>query len=739
MAKRSSRRRTNPQPSPSTQSGSRTAPTNEVESPSPETSMPEAAKPPGQNLSPTTPQGRNRRRNPQISSPEPNSGSGMPAQDKHADANVTTDPLAKQETAKPADEPKSKTAEPVAKEVTRDESEVARLRARITELEVREQELARLRGEYAELSAALKRREVEVSEIAALQAEKQALLEKLNSELSERQNLIRRTEELQWLEQSNQRLLSTVEEMSNAWQPERVTELEMEIAVLQRQIKYLKDRIEEMVTANEDLQRRLAEIDVSEIDDLRKALRESRDECVELSQTLKLHQSQIDDAVAKRTLVGQATGLHSRNLKLTEENAALRIEVNKLQAQTAQIDAIRAGFRQMELENRKLKETIDSINESEERHRERCARAFDALQLVLEEPECNSAVRPSPWPGDRAVINQVVGIAKDNQFIFERYQLQWLLAAIHSARLVILKGFSGLGKTSLPILLARSIGAGYDLVPVQPSWRSKVDLLGFFNHFDQRFLPTRFTKALLRAQQPGFRDRHYFIILDEMNLSRVEYYFSDFVVQLEDTADPYIELFDNASIDVRLPNTGIGQYIQQGNQLRIPPNVTFFGTINDDETTFAISDKIYDRAQVIHFYGSQQAGRGKLPTQSSNALSFSGFKDGAPAERSDSVLEDFLKNINDHLQKEFAVNLAHRARMQMTRFIEAYFGSGGDRSEALDLQIISKIIPKIRYSHKSEYAESLKQLAEWLQVLWPYKGDSPDKTTEVLELMQGQV
>jgi hypothetical protein len=155
---------------------------------------------------------------------------------------------------------------------------------------------------------------------------------------------------------------------------------------------------------------------------------------------------------------------------------------------------------------------------------------------------------------------------------------------------VILCGLSGSGKTWLAELYAKAVGAERELVPVAPNWTTNEDLIGYFNPMDGCYHDTSFSRFLRRAaehfeecQSAGVTARPFHLILDEMNLARVEYYFAKFLSAMEQRSratGARIELGGNASVN-------------------LPPNLFFVGTVNIDETTHGFADKVFDRAQLL--------------------------------------------------------------------------------------------------------------------------------------------
>ena len=155
---------------------------------------------------------------------------------------------------------------------------------------------------------------------------------------------------------------------------------------------------------------------------------------------------------------------------------------------------------------------------------------------------------------------------------------------------VVLCGLSGSGKTWLAELYAKAVGAERELVPVAPNWTTNEDLIGYFNPMDGHYHHTAFSRFLSRAaehfeesQAAGVTARPFHLILDEMNLARVEYYFAKFLSAMEQRSRATA-----ARIDL-----GGNEYVN------LPPNLYFIGTVNVDETTHGFADKVFDRAQLL--------------------------------------------------------------------------------------------------------------------------------------------
>ena len=166
-----------------------------------------------------------------------------------------------------------------------------------------------------------------------------------------------------------------------------------------------------------------------------------------------------------------------------------------------------------------------------------------------------------------------------------------MIAGMSSTKLILLQGISGTGKTSLPYCMGKFFTHDATIASVQPSWRDRTELFGYFNEFTKKFNET---EVLKRIYEASYNDDMNLIILDEMNIARVEYYFAEMlsILEMPDHNEWKMEIVPN-SWDSDPKN------LQDG-KLQIPENVYYIGTANNDDSTFAVSDKVYDRALVIN-------------------------------------------------------------------------------------------------------------------------------------------
>lgn len=219
----------------------------------------------------------------------------------------------------------------------------------------------------------------------------------------------------------------------------------------------------------------------------------------------------------------------------------------------------------------------------------------------------------------RGAIERVSDYIRQRGFSFPAGMVEHLYLSLKTRPFVILAGISGTGKTQLARLFAEALGATPDngqftLIPVRPDWNDPADLIGY-KDLSGRFKPGPLALALQTASRPQRADKPHFIVLDEMNLARVEHYFSD-VLSLMETRRRFAPSRQTPN-DSAAVAASAGEIVTQpllpesmfeheedraayGN-LSIPANAYVIGTVNMDETTYPFSKKVLDRAGTIEF------------------------------------------------------------------------------------------------------------------------------------------
>ena len=265
--------------------------------------------------------------------------------------------------------------------------------------------------------------------------------------------------------------------------------------------------------------------------------------------------------------------------------------------------------------------------------------------------------------------------------------LRPFFAGLACGKLIILQGISGTGKTSLAYAWGKFVKQDSCVSSVEPSWRDKSDFLGYVNEFTKKFNET---KALGEIYTSGFDDDIHTIILDEMNLARVEYYFADLLSILE-MPNPDEWLVD--IVPSAWPNDP--KKLING-KLKLPKNLWYIGTINNDESTFMVTDKVYDRAMPIDI--NIKVDPFKCREQEAidiNASFLYTLFDEAIEKHhiSDKGLQQ-VKELDDYIISHFRIAFGNRIMKQLNVFTAVYVACGGKEIEAIDYFVAKKILRK---------------------------------------------
>ena len=308
-----------------------------------------------------------------------------------------------------------------------------------------------------------------------------------------------------------------------------------------------------------------------------------------------------------------------------------------------------------------------------------------------------------------------------------------LFASMATSKLIILEGISGTGKTSMPYAMGRFFKNPATIVSVQPSWHDRSELLGFYNDFTKRFTETEFLRAVYEA---GYRQDPNLIVLDEMNLARIEYYFAEFlsVMEMPNATQWNIDLISS-------PASNDPAHLIEG-KLHIEQNIWFIGTANNDDSTFTITDKVYDRAMSLFFDNKGIAF--EAPHTSPMVVSYDYLNNLFTQAYNDYPLSaktmEKFSELDDFVITNFKLAFGNRILKQMNSFVPAYVACGGTELEAVDYIFKSKILKKFEVLNVAFLRDELLALDKELTKLFG-KGEFKLSKAKIQDLLKsaGQI
>lgn len=347
---------------------------------------------------------------------------------------------------------------------------------------------------------------------------------------------------------------------------------------------------------------------------------------------------------------------------------------------------------------------------------------MDNYRLYLDQSE-SDLVQPKKGSEDMVKgepIEQTIDFIKKYiakmGFSFPDHLIENFYLSIKTKPFTILAGISGTGKTKLIQLFAEAIGAHqngqYTLIPVRPDWSEPSDLLGYVD-LQGEFRAGPLTKVILEAGKLENLNKPYLVCLDEMNLARVEHYFSDFLSIME-TRKWYFTDYGKKLIRTN-PLLKFDQLSFNEQELHIPENIYLIGTVNMDETTYPFSKKVLDRANTIEFNEvnlenypevidatDQVKAVIGLPSYANDFLrsDYITLQDAYTEDDKDYIhkVVQQLTKLN-HILEQAHLHIGFRVRDELTFYMlyNRRFQLMNDY-EAFDFQVMQKILPRIQGS-----------------------------------------
>lgn len=615
--------------------------------------------------------------------------------------------------------------------------------------------IAEKRATIDDLEDDLRKRREALAHLADVQAEVDALIGKL-SEL-----------QTEWNQSDARR--AEVSALRHEIEAARIEKLavDAELAEARANLAEVSNRLakaEELVHRIDALsaEAKTLEARVAELREERRSLEEAANKVAALTKEAERLEQELG-AVQGRIAAKSSELIETEDRLGAARNAQIdaRQDLDRLNAELA---AARQRMSDTEIEQAKFREhlaMLEARKASLERDIER-AKGIAAGGSGEAEEDPLRELKVAPQVVQRLVewqpstnVSETEALKKVRQR-FEAFGLQYpdrTLRAFHTAmkvndttQMTVLAGISGTGKSQLPRQYAAGMGIGFLQVPVQPRWDSPQDLMGFYNYIEGRFRPTDLARAMFALDEQnnpgGIKDRLLMVLLDEMNLARVEYYFSDFLSRLESRPGRGQEadktLRKDAEIELEIPKA----------QMRIFPgyNLLFAGTMNEDESTQSLSDKVVDRANVMRFGAPKSIAKSAITgsDQTPEALSRKTWERWCARglQATDKPRAEDQVNKMLTLMQDFGKPFGHRLGRAILAYAGAYpeaEGVGNRLSVALADQIEMRLLPKLRGVEVEDRSQQFDQLRSMASEFGDEKlGEAIAQSVEAAGMSTGQ-
>lgn len=419
----------------------------------------------------------------------------------------------------------------------------------------------------------------------------------------------------------------------------------------------------------------------------------------------------------------ERAGLHGGLAKAQAELATRRLAAIELETLKKQKEALEVHKQLLDGAVDELRARVDELTRQEDHRNPMTALTSldDNEELQAESRTTTPLGRATPTLREFAddLRHRIATGVDGRTLYYAERDVRAFLGGLAMTRLLLLQGISGTGKTSLPLAFANAVGGGIEIVEVQAGWRDRQDLVGYYNAFHRHYYATNFLQALYKAGTPAYRDRLFMMVLDEINLSRPEQFFADFLSALEQPTEARRLTLVND------PVTNAPRLMVDGRHLPIPPNVWFVGTANHDESTAEFADKTYDRAHVMEMPRKTEAAQFCVEARGPrNAVSYEKL-DAAFAEAMEKQAVAVREATSWLRSAPFAASLGERFRVgwgnrlehQLARYLPVILEAGGTVGEAMDHLLVTKILRKLKDRHDVR-AAALEELNEQLLRSW---------------------
>ena len=467
---------------------------------------------------------------------------------------------------------------------------------------------------------------------------------------------------------------------------EKLDRIRMETDELERAHKTKREELDKFVSEQESKLREIAREDVQ--------TQEKRDRIRRETDKLEREHKTLQERIEELERKAGESAEKLKELEARERESRMRASMAEEEVQSL---GMKKEILQREVEILEKRAGKSGGESPDDKH------GRGSLGNLTSPPGCVSGERTgSPREEEGEALKEALALIRGQGLMFPRrmvWRLHTSLKVAEVSPLTVLAGISGTGKTQLPRAYAEAMGMYLLVVPVQPRWDSPMDLVGSYDYLHGRYQATELARLLWdfdrERQNPSGDDRMAMVLLDEMNLARTEYYFSDFLSRLElrRAGEPSPE----AMIELDIPH-GEGKEPE-----RIYPSerIVWVGTMNEDESTQTLSDKVIDRSNVIRFPRPEEIaftakakgkdGNGQEALQ--KALTAGQWRQWCKGRKMPEEARQMIETINKEVMESVGRPFGHRMGQAMARYVERY--PSEEWRKALADQVEMRVLPKL--------------------------------------------
>lgn len=426
-----------------------------------------------------------------------------------------------------------------------------------------------------------------INELKEVKSSKEELIDKENELNIREKKLIELEKDIKSKIEKFDRIEKEIREEEKEKNSSEISKLEKEVRELTEKNTDAKNEIRRLENLNADsFSKEELNARIGELQDRKKELEEK------LLGKGDLQTQEI------KTLKGKIETLEQKNANISEENKKLYTEKMQLIEYKDRIEVVERALPELERSKESLLALLEKREEeiselksrqmSEEAKKETIEQAYFTIE-EKENKEAEEITDEIKW------LNKIKNSFKEVGFEFS----DRLLYAFHTSLkvgdwnpLTVLAGVSGTGKSELPRLYSRYGGINFLPLAVQSNWDSPYSLFGYYNSLEGKFNATSLLKVLYQAQEDAknsISDYLTIVLLDEMNLAHVELYFSELLSKLE-----LLRGSDEVKLEIDIAE-------KNPYEIKLNKNIIWVGTMNEDETTKSLSDKVIDRSNLINF------------------------------------------------------------------------------------------------------------------------------------------